>query len=65
MRSYLLGAGVLAAVCIASGQTPSQQAKQAPDPHSLVVVSMFMNVDRLPLADNQTPELRYLARPLP
>jgi molybdate transport system substrate-binding protein len=30
------------------------------------IVSMFMNVDRLPLANaNQKPELKYLARPLP
>ena len=29
------------------------------------VVSMFMNVDRLPLAANQQPELKYIARPLP
>jgi 4-carboxymuconolactone decarboxylase len=29
------------------------------------VVSMFMNVDRLPLAANQQPELKYLAKPLP
>ena len=30
------------------------------------VVSMFMNVDRLPMAnDNQKPELKYLATPLP
>jgi 4-carboxymuconolactone decarboxylase len=30
------------------------------------VVSMFMNVDRLPMANaNQKPELKYLAKPLP
>ena len=29
------------------------------------IVSMFMNVDRLPLAANQQPELKYLAKPLP
>jgi 4-carboxymuconolactone decarboxylase len=29
------------------------------------IVSMFMNVDRLPMADNQKPELKYLATPLP
>ena len=29
------------------------------------VVSMFMNVDRLPLAANQQPELKYIAKPLP
>jgi 4-carboxymuconolactone decarboxylase len=29
------------------------------------IVSMYMNVDRLPLAANQKPELRYLAKPLP
>jgi hypothetical protein len=30
------------------------------------IVSMFMNVDRLPLANaNQKPELKYLAMPLP
>ncbi len=29
------------------------------------IVSMFMNVDRLPLAANQQPGLKYLARPLP
>ncbi len=29
------------------------------------IVSMFMNVDRLPLAANQQPGLQYLARPLP
>jgi len=30
------------------------------------IVSMFMNVDRLPLASaNQKPELKYLAKPLP
>jgi 4-carboxymuconolactone decarboxylase len=30
------------------------------------IVSMFMNVDRLPMANaNQNPELKYLARPLP
>ena len=29
-------------------------------------VSMFMNADRLPMANvNQQPELKYLARPLP
>jgi 4-carboxymuconolactone decarboxylase len=29
------------------------------------IVSMFMNVDRLPMANNQKPELTYLAKPLP
>jgi len=29
------------------------------------IVSMFMNVDRLPMAANQKPELNYLATPLP
>jgi 4-carboxymuconolactone decarboxylase len=29
------------------------------------IVSMFMNVDRLPMANNQKPELKYLANPLP
>ena len=29
------------------------------------VVSMFMNIDRLPVNDNQQPELKYLANPLP
>jgi 4-carboxymuconolactone decarboxylase len=29
------------------------------------IVSMFMNVDRLPLTDGQKPELPYLAKPLP
>jgi hypothetical protein len=30
------------------------------------IVSMFMNVDRLPMANaNQKPELTYLATPLP
>jgi 4-carboxymuconolactone decarboxylase len=29
------------------------------------MVSMLMNVDRLPVAANQQPELKYLARPLP
>ena len=30
------------------------------------IVSMYMNVDRLPLANaNQKPELAYLAKPLP
>jgi hypothetical protein len=30
------------------------------------IVSMFMDVDRLPMAnDNQKPELKYLATPLP
>jgi 4-carboxymuconolactone decarboxylase len=29
------------------------------------IVSIYMNVDRLPLAPNQKPELRYLAKPLP
>jgi 4-carboxymuconolactone decarboxylase len=30
------------------------------------IVSMYMNVDRLPLANaNQKPELQYIAKPLP
>ncbi|HEY7335750.1 MAG TPA: carboxymuconolactone decarboxylase family protein [Bryobacteraceae bacterium] len=29
------------------------------------IVSMFMNVDRLPLAGTAQPELKYLAKPLP
>jgi 4-carboxymuconolactone decarboxylase len=29
------------------------------------IVSMFMNVDRLPMANNQKPELKYLVNPLP
>jgi 4-carboxymuconolactone decarboxylase len=29
------------------------------------IVSMFMNVDRLPLNTNQQAELKYLAKPLP
>ena len=30
------------------------------------IVSMYMNIDRLPLANaNQRPELAYLAKPLP
>jgi 4-carboxymuconolactone decarboxylase len=29
------------------------------------VVSMLMNTDRLPVAANQQPELKYLAKPLP
>ena len=29
------------------------------------IVSMFMNADRLPMGPNQTPELKYMAAPLP
>jgi hypothetical protein len=29
------------------------------------MVSMFMNVDRLPLNEGQQAELKYLAKPLP
>ena len=30
------------------------------------IVSMFMNVDRLPMANaSQNPELKYMAKPLP
>ena len=28
-------------------------------------VSMFMNVDRMPVNDNQQAELKYIAKPLP
>jgi len=57
MRSYLLGAGVLAAVCVASGQAPAPQAKQAPDPHTLVLAG-----DRFkPLKyDDMTPQQKIM-----
>ncbi|HLI84940.1 MAG TPA: hypothetical protein VKV17_13535 [Bryobacteraceae bacterium] len=28
------------------------------------IVSMYMNLDRMPLAENQKPELKYIARPI-
>jgi 4-carboxymuconolactone decarboxylase len=28
------------------------------------IVSMYMSIDRMPVAENQKPELKYIARPI-
>ncbi len=57
MRLQILCAVTIAAAAIASAQAPSKQAKQAPDPHSLVLVG-----DRFkPLKyDQMTPEQKIM-----
>jgi len=57
MRLQLLSAVMIGAITIASGQAPSKQAKQAPDPRSLVLVG-----DRFkPLKyDDMTPEQKTM-----
>jgi len=57
MRLQILCAGMIAAMAIVSAQAPSKQAKQAPDPHSLVLAG-----DRFkPLKyDEMTPEQKIM-----
>src|ERR1700739_3951954 len=57
MRLRILCAVAIGAVSVVSAQAPSKQAKQAPDPHSLVLVG-----DRFkPLKyDEMTPEQKIM-----
>ena len=57
MRLRIFCAAIAGAIAIASAQTPSKQAKQAPDPHSLVLVG-----DRFkPLKyDEMTPQQKIM-----
>jgi len=57
MRLQIFCVLMIGAIAVVSAQTPSKQAKQAPDPHSLVLVG-----DRFkPLKyDEMTPEQKTM-----